>query len=114
MKRVISWLIMAPITVVVAIFTVENLDNVAIGLWPLDGKREVPLYLVVLLCFLFGFIAGGVVAWISSARRRRRSRELADHNAQLRHTNEELRRDLAAAQARVAEAERPRAISAGG
>ena len=114
MKRVISWVIMLPITVVVALFTMENLQNVEIGLWPLDGKREVPLYLVVLLCILFGFIAGGVVAWISSSRRRRRTRELADRNARLQQQVEELRRELATAQAHAAEAARPRAISANG
>jgi len=92
MKRVLSWIIMAPITLIVALFTIENLQNVEIGLWPLDGKREVPLYLVVLLCILFGFIAGGVVAWISSARRRRRAREQLDRNARLQQQVEDLRR----------------------
>ena len=107
MKRLVSWIVMAPITLLVIVFTIENLQDVDIGLWPLEEKRAVPLYLIVLLCILLGFIAGGVVAWISGGRRRRRARELADRHALLLRQIEELRRDQAAAQARQAEASRP-------
>src|SRR5262249_10605550 len=70
------------------------------------------LYLVALLCVLFGFIAGGVVAWVSGGRRRRKARALADRNALLQRQLEELRRELAAASSRQAEPPRPRLTSA--
>ena len=106
MKRLLSWIVMTPITAVVIVFTAENLQDVEIGLWPFAGKWAIPLYLVVLLCILFGFIAGGVVAWISGGRRRRRAREMANRNAMLLRQIEELRREQAAAQARAADAAR--------
>jgi len=106
MKRLLSWIVMAPITLVVIVFTAENLQDVEVGVWPLAGKVTVPLYLVALLCILFGFIAGGVVAWISGGRRRKRAREMANRNALLLRQSEELRREPAAAQARAAEAAR--------
>ena len=114
MKRLLSWIIMAPVTLVVIVFTVENLQDVEIGLWPLDGKWSVPLYLIALLCILFGFIAGGVVAWVSGGRRRRKARALADRNAMLQRQLDELRREQAATQSRPAEAARPRLTSATG
>jgi len=107
MKRLLSWIVMAPITAVVIVFTAENLQEVEVGVWPLAGKVTVPLYLVALLCILFGFIAGGVVAWISGGRRRKRAREMANRNALLLRQIEELRREQAAAQARAADASRP-------
>jgi len=114
MKRLLSWIIMAPVTAVVIVFTVENLQDVEIGLWPFAGKWSVPLYLVALLCILFGFIAGGVVAWVSGGRRRRKARALADRNVLLQRQLEELRRELAAASSRQAEAPRSRLTSATG
>jgi lipopolysaccharide assembly protein A len=114
MKRLLSWIVMAPVTLIVIVFTAANLQDVEIGLWPLDGKWSVPLYLIALLCILFGFIAGGVVAWVSGGRRRRRARELADRNALLHRQLEELRREHAAAQARQADAGRPRLTSGTG
>jgi uncharacterized integral membrane protein len=109
-----TWIVTIPVTVVVVLFTIGNLDPVTINLWPLPWTLAPPLYLIVLVCLLIGFIIGGVVAWVSGGRRRRRTRELADHSAMLARQLDELRREQAASQAQLVEvgrSERPSSLS---
>jgi uncharacterized integral membrane protein len=98
-----TWIVTIPVTVVVVLFTIGNLADVTINLWPLPWTIVAPLYLIVLVCLLAGFIIGAVVAWASGGRRRRRGRELADHNARLAHQIDELRREQAVSQTQLVE-----------
>ncbi len=72
--RLIYWLLAGPLMVVVALFAVSNLDTVAVGLWPLPFKLDVPVYLIALGGLGIGFLAGGFVAWFSGGRARARAR----------------------------------------
>jgi lipopolysaccharide assembly protein A len=102
-----SWVVTVPVTAVVVLFTIGNLEPVSVNLWPLPWVTQpIPLYLLVLVSLLIGFIIGGIVAWVSSGRRRRHTRELADRNAALTRQLDELRREQAASQARLIEASR--------
>ncbi len=109
--RRFSWLITLPVAVLVVLFTVGNLEPVIVKLWPLPWIVEAPLYLLVLVCLLIGFILGGGVAWLSGGRRRRQARELAERNAALRRELEAARREQAAAAARPAAIDSSRAIA---
>jgi uncharacterized integral membrane protein len=110
-----TWIVTIPVTVVVVLFTIGNLDPVTIKLWPLPWvSQPIPVYLLVLVSMLIGFIVGGIVAWVSGGRRRRRTRELADHSAMLARQLDELRREQAASQAQLVEvgrSERPSSLS---
>lgn len=96
--RHLSWIITVPLLVIAVVFAVANRKTVAIDLWPLPVTLEPPFYLVVLVAVFVGFLAGGVVVWLSGGRRRRRAREL-------RFRNEELERELAHLRRRLERAE---------
>jgi len=63
-------------------FAVSNRTTVSLELWPLPFLIDLPLYLLVLLLLLAGFVAGAATAWIAGRRvrrelRRRRRRVVA-------------------------------------
>jgi uncharacterized integral membrane protein len=92
--RLITWLVFALIAILLVVFAVSNMMRVTLVFWPLPVSLEAPLYLVVLLGFLVGFLAGELVAWVNASRVRRAARERA-------RRIETLERDLAAAQKRL-------------
>ena len=103
--RLVHWVVTVPVAVVVVLFAVSNRDAVAVTLWPLPVRLEAPLYLVVLLALVVGFLVGEFIAWINAGRARRLARERARRIAALEH-------ELAATQARLS-ATLPARIDAG-
>lgn len=73
--RLVHWFITLPLAVVAVIFAVSNRDTVIVTFWPLPVTLAAPLYLVVLLAVLVGFLFGELVAWINAGRTRRALRE---------------------------------------
>jgi uncharacterized integral membrane protein len=92
--RLVHWLVTAPLALVLVIFAVSNREEVTVTFWPLPVVLAAPLYLVVLLSLLAGFLVGALVAWVGGARTRREAR------ARLRRI-EALERELAATQAQL-------------
>jgi uncharacterized integral membrane protein len=94
--RRISWVVTIPVTVIAVVFAIANRSPVELNLWPLPWRTTLPVYLVILLSLLAGFLIGAAVALLSGGRRRQRSR------ARLQAANAELaalqRRQAAAAQ----------------
>ena len=74
MKRIISWIIMIPFALVVIVFSAVNRDLVTLDLWPLPNEITVPVFTMVLAVFIFGFLFGGIVAWVSAGTQRRKAR----------------------------------------
>lgn len=74
MKRIISWIIMIPFALVVIVFSAVNRDLVSLDLWPLPNEITVPVFTLVLAVFIFGFLFGGIVAWVSASTQRRKAR----------------------------------------
>ncbi len=74
MKRIISWIIMIPFALVVIVFSAVNRDLVTLDLWPLPNEIMVPVFTMVLAVFIFGFLFGGIVAWVSAGTQRRKAR----------------------------------------
>ncbi|HUZ72201.1 MAG TPA: lipopolysaccharide assembly protein LapA domain-containing protein [Stellaceae bacterium] len=99
--RLVHWVVTAPVAVVAVLFAVSNRTAVTVTLWPLPARLEAPLYLVVLLTLLVGFLAGELVAWINGGRARRAARAQGQRI-------EALERELAATQARLGAATPPR------
>jgi uncharacterized integral membrane protein len=92
--KYLSWIVTLPITVIVVIFAISNLDEVAFGFWPLDGTFSLPLYIAVLVAFVVGFICGGVVLWLSAGKVRRRMRKAEFEAVGLKHENARLKLQL--------------------
>lgn len=99
MKR-LGWTITLPIAVVAVIFAVNNIAPVAVKLWPLPYAIALPLFAVVFIGVLLGFLGGVVVAWLSQGKWRRLARrEARDITA--------LKQDVAIARERAANAAGP-------
>ena len=90
----INWGILIPIAAVVVSFALSNRQPVSIDLWPLNMSVEQPLYLIVLLAVLAGFLIVLVIMWISAGRARMRARREAFRATSL----ERELKDLKAAQ----------------
>jgi uncharacterized integral membrane protein len=93
--RYLHWLVTGPVTLLLVLFAISNRESVSVTLWPLPTSLDPPLYLVVLVAMLIGFLVGEFVAWVvgrrwrQDARRKGRridalERELAATHAQLR------------------------------
>ena len=65
-----GWLVGIPLAVLLAVFAVSNRLVVPLALWPLADSVQVPLYLVVLLALLIGFVVGAGAAILSALGRR--------------------------------------------
>jgi uncharacterized integral membrane protein len=89
--RYIYWFVWALLALVLVIFAVSNRVGATVTFWPLPVTLEAPLYLVVLLTLLVGFLVGELVAWINGGRARRLARERA-------RRIDALERELAAVQ----------------
>ncbi len=71
----LSWIITLPITIIVVVFALSNRQPLVIDFWPLEMSLTAPLYLVLLLSILFGFVLGGIAMWFTAGRSRKRARE---------------------------------------
>jgi uncharacterized integral membrane protein len=95
--KLLYWILVAFVATVLALFAASNREIVTLALWPLPFVVELPLYLASLAGVLTGFLAGLLAAWIGGRSRRREARRRGNRIAA-------LERELAAVQARQAEA----------
>ena len=95
MSKVLYWIVALPLAAVIIVFSLNNRTEVTLDLWPLEVMTvPVPIFAVVLICLVAGFLVGGVVAWNSAGRTRRRARTEA-------RRADRAEGDLKAAQERV-------------
>jgi uncharacterized integral membrane protein len=104
--RHLHWLVTGPVLLILVIFAISNRETVSVTLWPIPVLLEAPLYLVVLLAALFGFLVGELVAWINGRFWRR------DARAKARRIDA-LERELGATQAQLTPAPPTRVTVAG-
>ena len=65
---------MIPFALVVIVFSAVNRDLISLDLWPLPNEITVPVFTLVLAVFIFGFLFGAIVAWVSAGAQRRKAR----------------------------------------
>lgn len=73
--RLVHWVVTLPLALIVVIFAVSNRADVVVTFWPLPVTLGAPLYLVVLLALLVGFLIGEFLAWLNAGRTRRALRQ---------------------------------------
>lgn len=107
--KLISFVIVTPITALVVLFCLSNQDPVTIRLWGVRESLEMDLYLVALLAFLPGFIVGATIAWAGelghkrrAARAERKAEDLDREVALLRIREEQIRAETGGARGRPA------------
>jgi uncharacterized integral membrane protein len=92
LAKLVSWLLLAPLAVVMIAFAVANRAPVQIRLDPLPLTLEAPLFVLAYGCVFVGLLVGGAAAWFAGARWRRlaraRGRELARRPAERRDVGE--------------------------
>jgi lipopolysaccharide assembly protein A len=98
--RLVHWIVTAPAALAAALFAVSNREHVSVGFWPLPDVLEAPLYVVVLLALVLGFLIGELVAWLGAGQTRRLARERMRRIAA-------LERELAQTQAQLAQPPQP-------
>ena len=92
--RMVYWAVTAVAALVCSLFAVSNRDIVALGLWPLPFAIDAPLYLLVFMVLLIGFVVGALAVWIGGRQRRRALRRC-------RRRVDALERELAATQSHL-------------
>ena len=66
----------ALVALLVILFAVSNREAAAVALWPFPYQLSLPLYAVILLAVVVGFIAGAIAAWLVGGAKRRELRRL--------------------------------------
>lgn len=99
--RRISWILTLPLTVVVIFFSVANRGLVELDLWPLAEGFSVPVFVLLLGGLFVGFLAGGLVMWLSGAKGRRRARNWRYKSGDLEREVARLKREVDRAKQRT-------------
>jgi uncharacterized integral membrane protein len=96
--RLLAWAVAVPVTLAVVLFTLSNRQTVTLALFPFPSTIDAPVYLVGFAGALVGFLAGGLIAWLSGRHRwRQRVREAARDRHKAQVETARLKRQLAAA-----------------
>ena len=80
---------------IVVLFALSNRQTVELILWPLPFTAVVPVYVVALGMFVFGFFCGGLAAWLRGLGAR--AKAAARRTKPLEHEVAMLRERLGAA-----------------
>ena len=96
--KLLFWILGIPLIVAIVAFATSNRAPVSLDLWPFPFAIEPPAYAAILGASLIGFLAGAAYAWSSAARKRRRARAEGRRTKFLERENEDLRKQLAAAE----------------
>lgn len=97
--KILFWILGLPFIFASVVFALSNRGNTDLGLWPLLDPIEIPVYAAVLSAAVIGFLAGGIYAWVSGGKLRRQVRGHRRQAKLLEKENQDLRRQLAAAEA---------------
>ena len=97
--RILSWIVAAPIVILVVMFAVSNLDPITLRLRPFPDELTLPIWLLTLIQLFVGFLLGAIVTWIGDRHRRRENRLLNRRTAELEQSLAEAERKLGEARA---------------
>ena len=98
MRRVLAWIILAPVATAALLFAVANRRWVTVSLDPFSADApayalDLPMFLVIFAALILGVIIGGISVWFGKIHWRmaahRAEKELAQLKAQ--RTESELR-----------------------
>jgi uncharacterized integral membrane protein len=103
----LSWIVTLPLMLALVIFSLANRGEVGVDLWPFEERFALPLSWLMLGSLFVGVLAGGVAAWLSGAKNRRRARELKFDKSHLEREVIRLKREVERAKGAEAETTAP-------
>jgi putative membrane protein len=74
--RLINTIVAVIVAILVVLFAVSNRMAVTVEIWPFPYQLDLPLYALILLAVLLGFIAGAIGMWMMGSAKRRELRRL--------------------------------------
>jgi lipopolysaccharide assembly protein A len=74
--RFVKWVILALVAACLVAFAVANRQPVELNLYPIPVVADLPLYVIAFAALIIGFFLGGLAAWLSAGKWRRRNRQL--------------------------------------
>jgi uncharacterized integral membrane protein len=107
LRRIISILIVVPLTVIIVAFAVTNRQLVTVSFDPFSSTNPayaatLPLFVLIFVLMIFGVLIGGVAVWIRQTKWRRTARKLDGEVRTLHQEMDAIRRRFAAGQQEAA------------
>lgn len=72
--RAIGLFLLLLLLIAAVFFSMANRELTSIGIWPLDVRQDMPLFLPILGALALGFIGGWIGAWRKSGQVRKQLR----------------------------------------
>ncbi len=66
----LTLLITIPLTVFAILFAISNGDDISVGLWPLEGRYALPVWIFGLGLLGCGFFLGALFVWLPAQKMR--------------------------------------------
>ena len=104
LRKIASFLILAPLALAIVLFAVSNRAPVLLGFDPFGAQPPMfaypmPLFLALLAALIAGVVVGGAAAWSRQRKWRRRARRLSGELKTAHAEAAALRRQLETARA---------------
>jgi len=109
--RILSWIVAAPIVILILLFAVSNREPITLRLLPFPLDLTIPIWLLTLIELFVGFLLGAIVTWIGDRRRRRETRLLIRRVSELELSLAAAQRQAAELEAKLTESRAPLAVS---
>jgi uncharacterized integral membrane protein len=99
-RRLVQILIYLPLAIILIVLSVANRHSVTISLDPFNGTEPalsvtLPLFLIIFGALFIGVIVGGVAAWFTQGKWRKRARRSRSEATQFRNRLDETERKQA-------------------
>jgi uncharacterized integral membrane protein len=102
LRRIISTLIVVPLTVIIIAFAVANRQSVTVSFDPFSSTSPayaatLPLFVLVFVLMILGVLMGGTAVWIGQTKWRRTARKLDGEVRTMHQELDAMRRRVAPA-----------------
>ena len=99
-KRILNWLVLAPLALVAVVLAVANRGMVTLSADPFTRETpfltvSLPLFVIIFAAVILGVVMGGAAVWLNQGQNRKRARRAEADLANARAETERLRTELA-------------------